>query len=92
MYNFIGEEWIPGEITVISWIERELVDVKGNRFKAKAFVEENPVFRIAGRNPFLSPVPLEELEHFELRYKSPTTVTTRGEETIAQVEIFEYFP
>jgi len=37
-------------------------------------------------------VPLEELEHYDLVYKSPTSVLTRGEETISEVEIFEYFP
>lgn len=59
---------------------------------AKAFVETNPNYKIIGTNPFLSPVPLEELVHYKLIYKSPTTVQSGGEKTISEVEIFEYSP
>jgi len=45
-----------------------------------------------GNDPFVSPVPLEKLEHYQLIHKSPTTAVTRGNETISYVEIFEYAP
>ncbi|MBE0481535.1 MAG: hypothetical protein IBX68_11225 [Dehalococcoidia bacterium] len=105
LYNFGGEEWVPLESTVISWEERNLLDTQGNRVRAKvitdqktfstyeqalAFLEDHSNFRIAGSNRFLSPVPLEKLEHYEVVYKSPTTVLSRGEDTISRVEVFEY--
>jgi hypothetical protein len=45
-----------------------------------------------GADPFVSPVPLEEPEHYELIYQSPNPFITRGNETISRVEIFEYSP
>ena len=107
LYNFGGEEWIPKTTTVIYSTDQQLVNTAGERFKAKvisdqktfptyqeaqAFLETNPEYIIVGTDPFVSPVPLEKLEHYELRYKSPTIAVTRGEETISRVEVFEYFP
>ncbi len=62
--------------------------------KALEFLElqRSSKYRIVGTDPFVSPVPLEELEHYKLEYKSPTTIITRGEETVSQVEIFKYSP
>lgn len=104
LYNFGGEEWVPDNSTwVISYEER--IDSEGNRFKeitdvmpfpnyedARAFVEANPGYRIVGVDPFVSPVPLEKLEHYELVYKSPRIVAIPGEDAISEVEIFEYTP
>jgi len=59
---------------------------------AKAFVDANPSYKIIGTDRFTSPVPLEELEGYELIYKSPTTFYTRGNETTSRVEVFEYRP
>lgn len=107
LYNFGGQEWIPAETTVISYKEEELTDIKGKKFRArvitdfqsfvnydeaKTFVDEHPGYLIVGADPFVSPVPLEKLEHYELVYQSPNTVYTHGNETISLVEVFERFP
>jgi dolichyl-diphosphooligosaccharide--protein glycosyltransferase len=107
LYNFGGEKWVPQEILTISWTEEYLTGADGSRFKAKiisddrlftdydeaqAFTEANPNYKIVGTNTFTSPVPLEELEHYKLIHKSPTTYATRGEESLSLVEVFEYSP
>src|SRR4030042_5149892 len=101
------DEWVASntdsKIQVISYAER--TDLKGNKYRevtdvkqfdtyatAKAFVDAEPDYIIVGTSPYISPVPLEELEHFELIHKSPTKVVTRGNDTISYVEIFEYSP
>src|SRR4030042_4469879 len=101
------DEWIQNnpdkKIQVISFVEK--TDLEGNKYreitdvkqfdtyaKAKAFVGADPDYIIVGTSPYISPVPLEKLEHFELVHKSPTNVVTRGNDTISYVEIFEYSP
>jgi len=91
------------KIVAISYAQR--TDAEGFKFReitgikqftsylaAKAFVDAEPDYIIVGASPFISPVPLDELQHFELIHKSPTTVVTRGNETLSYVEIFEYYP
>jgi len=56
---------------------------------AKAFVDANPSYKIVGTDRFTSPVPLEELEDYELVYPTPLT---REEGRIYPVEVFEYRP
>ena len=107
LYIFGGKEWVPQQSLVVSLTTREVLDTEGNTLSAsiitdektfptyddaKAFIDANPDYLIVGTDPFLSPVPLEELEHYQLIYKSPSTVATRGAETISYVEIFEYVP
>ena len=103
LYNFGGKAWQPSDkIKVVSY--GKLI-VEGNEYKrvtdikeftsyeiARKFVEDNQNYRIVGDSPYISPVPLEELQHFELIHKSPTKVVTRGNDTISYVEIFEYSP
>jgi len=105
LYNFGGEAVVPANSTlVISYQEKT---VSGMHYKqitsaqtfptyeeALAFLEsqESGNYRIVGSNPFTSPVPLEELEHYNLIYKSPNTAVTWGNRTISYVEIFEYSP
>ncbi len=101
------DDWIKNSpddrIVAISFVER--TDAKGNKYReitgvrqfasyaaAKAFVDAETKYIIVGTNPYLSPVPLEELQHFELVHQSPTTVITRGNGTISYVEIFSYSP
>ena len=57
-----------GQVKVIS-------DIKlfPNHDDAKEFIEANPRYRIVGADPFVSPVPLEELEDYELVYPTPLT-------------------
>lgn len=59
--------------------------------EAEAFVsgQEPGSCRIVGTSPFVSPVPLEALEHFKLVYGSSSSVlTNKGD--ISEVKIFEY--
>jgi len=62
--------------------------------EALAFLElpGSSKYRIVGTDRFTSPVPLGELEHYDLVYQSPNPFITRGNETISRVEIFEYLP
>ena len=46
--------------------------------------------RIVGMKPLISPVPLEELKYYKLIYRSPTEVGIQGEQTVSEVEVFEY--
>lgn len=107
LFNFGGVAWVPSETNVISWKLQEVTDAEGNRFtvkvvsgeksftsyeQAEAFIRANPGYIVVGDNPFISPVPLEKLEHYELIHKSPNTAVTRGNETISHVEIFKYSP
>jgi len=96
---------VPNQIFAVSWNERQLTSTEGNTFmakvisdeqsfssydSAKAFVDANPDYRIVGKSPLFSPVPLEKLDHYKLIHQSPTTVVTQG--NISEVEIFEYSP
>jgi hypothetical protein len=45
--------------------------------------------RIVGTSPFSSPVPLEELNSYELRHQSEATTTVAGQ-TLPSVKIFKY--
>ncbi len=107
LFNFEAEQWDPQETLVISWAEEDLTGSKGNKFRAKvitdrrlfydyndakAFIDNNPGYLIVGVNQFVSPVPLEEIEHYEMVYETPTKAEVWGGETVSTVRIFEYIP
>jgi asparagine N-glycosylation enzyme membrane subunit Stt3 len=107
LYIFGGEEWIPHETPAYSFAARQVTDIEGNVRTVKIitdkktfnsyedaiqFTATNESYEIVGTEFALSPVPLEKLENYNLKYKSPTTVLKRGDDTISQVEIFEYTP
>ena len=107
LYNFGGKAWDPDDlikkrpdykIQAISYIQgtkyRDITDIKqfDSYIEAKAFVNADPDYIIVGDNPFISPVPLDELKHFGLIHKSPTIAMSRLGEAISYVEIFEYYP
>ncbi len=102
LYNFDGKAVVPTESTVISYEEK--VSSEGSRYKeitgsksfptyqdAQAYVssQEPGNWRIASPNPFATPVPLEELEYYELVYQSDAMAMVAGER-IPSVKIFEY--
>lgn len=103
LYCFGGKAVTPGvgDCKVITWTtwEREgklykLVDDKRDfdTFEeAAAWIAEQPSgnHNIVGENPFASPVALEEMEGFALRYDSDTTKKVPGG-YIPQVRVFEY--
>jgi oligosaccharyl transferase (archaeosortase A-associated) len=96
LYNFDGKAVTPTESIVISYEEKEYEGVKykeitsGKSFSsyedAQAYVasQTSGNYRIVGTSPFSSPVPLEELNSYELRHESGTTTNT------TTVKIFEY--
>jgi dolichyl-diphosphooligosaccharide--protein glycosyltransferase len=107
LYNFGGQAVVPDHSTwVVSYKER--TDERGEQYKeisssqsfanyeeAEAYLssQTSPNYRIVGTAPFISPVPLEELEHYKLTYQSDLLVRLQeGEETISAVKIFEYLP
>ncbi|MBN1190744.1 MAG: oligosaccharyl transferase, archaeosortase A system-associated [Dehalococcoidales bacterium] len=104
LYNFQGSAVIPRNTTrVISFVEK--TDLKGTRYKEIISNEVYPTYEealeackqspgsiIAGTDPFISPVPLEKLEQYQLVYQSPTVLGKDGDRMITSVEVFEYKP
>jgi len=106
LYIFAGEEVVPSDSTwVISYSEK--TDITGVEYKeiveeqifatyqeAEEYLElyGSPNHRIVGNSPFSSPVPLDKLECYELRFKSSSPAVSVGDKTISHVEVFEYLP
>ena len=103
LYNFDGREVIPQSSTVISYQER--ISREGKPYKeitsaqsfssyeeAEAYIssQESNNYEIVGTNPFISPVPLEALEHYKLIYSSDSSIMQPDVGAISKVKIFEY--
>jgi dolichyl-diphosphooligosaccharide--protein glycosyltransferase len=103
LFNFGGEAVTPERTLVISFEER--VTPEGIPFReitfaesfpsyqeAKAFLlnQESPNYRIVSYNAFVSPMPLEALEHFKLIHSSDELVMRRPDREVPEVKIFEY--
>jgi len=103
LYNFDGGQVTPQSSMVISYQEK--VNREGVTYKeitsvqsfpsyeeAEAYIssQESGNYRIVGTDPFISPVPLEALEHYKLVYSSKSSVTQPGVSPISEVKIFEY--
>jgi oligosaccharyl transferase (archaeosortase A-associated) len=97
LYNFDGRAVVPTESRVISYSQEE--DPEGTSYKlvtdtelfptyeeAEAYVasQTSGNYRIVGTNPFISPVPLEALNSYELVYSSGDTTSK------TTVKIFDY--
>jgi dolichyl-diphosphooligosaccharide--protein glycosyltransferase len=103
LYNFDGKAVTPVSSIVISFrqnlsqggiIYKEITDVKqfGSYEEAGAYVssQNSANYRIVSDNPFISPVPLEALEHYRLIYSSESQVEQPGVGAVPEVKIFEY--
>ena len=106
LYNFGGQAVVPQNTTwAILYTEMEdesgnkykVITGAANEGlpfstyeEAKEFVDDNPDYTIVGAHPFFSPVPLEELEHYELKHESASIQW--GEGAIPYVKIFQYSP
>ena len=105
LYNFEGKAVVPDNSTMV--ISYEETTVLGTNMKkilssqtfttyeeAQAYLESQTAsnYRIVGKSPFISPVPLAELEHYELKYQSEPEVVEAEEEPIPYVKIFQYLP
>lgn len=85
LYNFDGEAVMPTQSTVIRHGPGNVltqVDVVGSYSEALAKLK--PGSYLVGTDPFISPVPLERLEGFELVYRSEQKING-----MAEVKIFK---
>ena len=107
LYNFGGKEVVPHNSTyVISYEDKrqsfgaaykEITSIQlfSTYEEAQEFVQGQiePNYRIVGMDPFTSPVPLEDLEHYRLVHQSDPEVPIKKKgEPISYVKIFEYIP
>jgi len=101
LYNFDGKAVTPANTYVISYQEKTesmpyRVVTNIQQFTgyqdAEAFVSSNQTgnYRIVGTNPFVSPAPLEAMQHYQLVYSSPETTTAPNVGQVPSVKIFQY--
>ncbi len=103
LYNFDGKAVTPESTVVISYQE-ELrqggillkVIASAEQFdsyeEAEAYLlsRESANYKIVGANQFISPVPLEALEHYQLIHSSDEAVRYSETGVVPAVKIFEY--
>jgi len=106
LYNFGGQAVVVHNSTfVISYDEATSLGITQRQItstrsfttyeEAQTYVEgqTDPNYRIVGMDPFTSPVPLQELEHYQMVHQSDPEVPTRKKaDLIPYVKIFEYLP
>ncbi len=103
LYNFDGKAVTPEQTIVISYDEKPFqrggsvkvidnVEFFPSYEEANSYIssQESGQFRIIGDSPFISPVPLEEVEHYKLVYSSPQSSPQIGAGNVPTVKIFEY--
>lgn len=100
LYNFDGQAAVPTESIVISYEDREDLNGKLITFaeafpsyeEAAAFIsnQKSDEFRIVGRHPFNSPVPLAALEQYKSIYSSQTIELPAFMVSVPEVKTFEY--
>jgi len=103
LHNFDGKAVEPEGPAVVTYTER--VDSDGNQHKVISEIKDFPSYqeavdyiedgdsasrRIVGINPFISPVPLEALQHYRLIFSSEQKVSFKNVTAIPEVKIFEY--
>jgi dolichyl-phosphooligosaccharide-protein glycotransferase len=104
LYNFLGRQVTPADsILTITYENRR--DNNGNTYKlitdtktftsydqAEAYCQKTANTHTVGTNPFSSPIPLEQMNHYELVYSSNSIVNQKDNQKNAYVEIFAYQP
>lgn len=103
LYNFDGNEVAAKNPRVIRYEQK--INRNGNPYKeitdsqsfssyeeARAYVsnQKSDNYEIVGTNPFISPVPLNALEHYRLIYSSERYMMQPGIGPYPLVKIFEY--
>jgi hypothetical protein len=102
LYCFDGKEYTPAETAAVSWEHKTAADglaYKGitglKTFRgygeASAFLsaQQGSNWRIVGKDPLASPVPLETLEGYSPAFASPQKARV-GNNDVPAVKIFEY--
>ena len=101
LFNFQGKEVVPTSTVVISYkVDSGYRVVQTSQSfptyaEAKAFVDGQPSsnYRIVGTSAFVSPVPLEKLEHYQPVYESQVyQVDKVNKISLPYVQVFEYTP
>jgi dolichyl-diphosphooligosaccharide--protein glycosyltransferase len=102
LYNFDGEAVTPQSSTVVFYerisrdgrIYKVITDSKSfpSYEEAAAYVssQTSDNCKLVGTNPFVSPVPLEKMEHYELIYSSDIYIMKEGVGPVPEIKIFEY--
>jgi oligosaccharyl transferase (archaeosortase A-associated) len=103
LYNFDGEKVSPASCTVILYEERKssggvlYKEITGHwsfsTYEAAVDYiskQQSGDYEIVGTDPFMSPVPLEGLEHYKLVYSSETSTMQPDVGMMPAVKIFEY--
>jgi dolichyl-diphosphooligosaccharide--protein glycosyltransferase len=100
LYNFDGKAVTPATTYVITYQEktsqlpyRQVTNVQQftTYQDAAAFVASNQGnYKIVGINPFVSPVPLEQVEHYKVAFSSNQTTTAPNSGDVPSVKIFQY--
>jgi len=104
LYCFDGKEYAPAETAAISWeaktgadgtAYKEITGIKtfGSYGEASAFLttQQGANWRIVGKGPLASPVPLEALAGYKPAFAS-TQQSRVGNNDVPAVKIFEYNP
>jgi len=103
LYNFDGRKTAAQDVTVISYEEKTsqagaqpyklITGVKKfpSYEEAEVYVQNQKTgnYRLAGTNPFISPVPLEELTQYKKVYGSSVIITNPYSVKLPEVKIFE---
>ena len=102
LFNFHGAAVLPeNSTTVISFTQqsgRNIIQTnqtftsyeEGKKFLDK---QTSPNYRIVGTSPFISPVPLEKLSHYNELAKSQSGISYNNQKTNSSyIEIFQYVP
>jgi dolichyl-diphosphooligosaccharide--protein glycosyltransferase len=102
LYCFEGNKYTPQETAVISWEDRqnpdgqqykEITGIKtfGSYSEASDFIasQQSGNWRIVGKDPTVSPVPLDRLNGYRLAYAS-SQKSKVGTADTSSVKIFEY--
>ncbi len=103
LYNFDGKTVTPQESRVISY--QPMMTKEGKVLRvitsaesfssyeaAVAYVssQKSDKYKIVSPSPFVSPVPLEALEHYKLIYSSEQLIMERTLGMVPEIKIFEY--
>jgi hypothetical protein len=94
LYNFDGKAVTPTKSVVISYQDGEVLSEKefSSYEEAEAYIssQKSGNYRIVGTDPMVSPVPLEELQHYKLVYSSQDLVAISDTGQIPAIKIFEF--
>ncbi len=102
LYNFDGKAVTPDRVLVISHEEKagggevikQITSVLSfsSYQEAAAYIasQQSANYKIVSDNPYVSPVPLEALEHYKLVHGSDVHIRLADGNTLPAVKIFEY--